>query len=449
MAIYLIVGQPRHGKSQFAVSLAHAIHENNLKFEKKLDGVNEEIENSIREVYSDIDGHSEKTDYIHQAPSDWREVPNNSIIFMDEIHERPEYCDSDGKLSQNPMIVELTKHGHTNKDIYLMTQDPQRLNKGIRALVQKMYLVKRPIQNPNFATIYEFSRWLRDPWQAAESERSVKYQDSYKFFYKQKWQDMYTSASAHTSIKFRIQRKFIFAIIAIICLFSLSYFLFMKSGGDKLARNAIGGLTGEQLDAQPKNNDNSPDVNGKSDSISNLSRPIPIDQANLSLECRKGVNVEKPECIEWFNNLSKNNNSIDQSGRVAQAVSYNPNNPFDTEEIQNQITYEVSAKPVFSGCMKTNKGYVAYTQQGTKLNVSAQDCRNLIQNNDRPFNYFAKEEKPIEAKIDQDSNYKKSVNETMARFENEKMYKSENAQVSVEPIPKGSETRLITGVNSL
>jgi adenosyl cobinamide kinase/adenosyl cobinamide phosphate guanylyltransferase len=29
MAIYLIVGQPRHGKSQFAVSLAHAIHENN------------------------------------------------------------------------------------------------------------------------------------------------------------------------------------------------------------------------------------------------------------------------------------------------------------------------------------------------------------------------------------------------------------------------------------
>jgi hypothetical protein len=25
------------------------------------------------------------------------------------------------------------------------------------------------------------------------------------------------------------------------------------------------------------------------------------------------------------------------------------------------------------------------------LNVSAQDCRNLIDNNDRPFNYFAKE----------------------------------------------------------
>ena len=440
MAIYLIVGQPRHGKSQFAVSLAHAIHENNLKFEKKLDGVNEEIENSIRQVYSDIDGHAEKTDYIHQAPSDWRQVPKNSIIFMDEIHERPEYCDSDGKLSQNPMIVELTKHGHTNKDIYLMTQDPQRLNKGIRALVQKMYLVKRPIQNPNFATIYEFSRWLRDPWQAAESERSVKYQDSYKFFYKQKWQDMYTSASAHTSIKFRIQRKFIFAIIAIICLFSLSYFLFMKSGGDKLARNAIGGLTGEQVQQEQKQ---------ESANATNTAQPTEGLVGDLNQECRKGINVEKPECIEWFNNLSKNNNSIDQSGRVAQAVSYNPNNPFDTE-IQNQITYEVSAKPVFSGCMKTNKGYVAYTQQGTKLNVSAQDCRNLIQNNDRPFNYFAKEtEKPIEPKTDNDDNYKKALYENMARLEAEKMYKSQNANPSIEQIPLGSETRLITGANSL
>jgi adenosyl cobinamide kinase/adenosyl cobinamide phosphate guanylyltransferase len=29
--IYLLVGQPRHGKSQFAAKLAHDIHEQNLK----------------------------------------------------------------------------------------------------------------------------------------------------------------------------------------------------------------------------------------------------------------------------------------------------------------------------------------------------------------------------------------------------------------------------------
>ena len=71
-----------------------------------------------------------------------------------------------------------------------MTQDPERLNKGIRKLIEKMYLVKRPIQKPPFATIYEFERWLRDPWQAAASTRSISYQDSYKFMYKKQWQEM-------------------------------------------------------------------------------------------------------------------------------------------------------------------------------------------------------------------------------------------------------------------
>ena len=35
--IYLLVGQPRHGKSQFAAKLAHDIHEQNLKTQKLID----------------------------------------------------------------------------------------------------------------------------------------------------------------------------------------------------------------------------------------------------------------------------------------------------------------------------------------------------------------------------------------------------------------------------
>jgi hypothetical protein len=381
MAIYLIVGQPRHGKSQFAVSLAHAIHENNLKFQKKVDSGNEELNDSIREVYSDIEGHSDKTDYIHNAPKDWRDVPNNSIIFMDEIHKRPEYCD-DGKMSNNPMIVDLTTHGHQNKDIYLMTQDPQRLNKGIRALVEKMYLVKRPIQKPNFATIYEFERWLRDPWQAAVSERSVKYQDSYKFFYKKKWQDMYTSASAHTSINFKIQSKFIYAIIAIIVLMSASWFLFTKSGGDKLARNAIGGITGEKVQQDKQN-----EVNPQSATGAVSSADAANNQFNADLECRKAVNVEKPECVKWFNDLGKNGSSVDSSGRVVQTVSYNPNKPYDFD-YQPQV--QPTDFPRMSGVMKLSSGkLVALDQQGNyMLDVSQSDCQRWL-NGYRPFNYFA------------------------------------------------------------
>lgn len=376
MAIYLIVGQPRHGKSQFAAKMAYDYHQKNIEIQKRIDSGKFNPETDIvREIYSDIEGHAEKCDFIKPAPKDWRDVPHDSIIFMDEIHKRPEYCDNDGKMSQNPMIVDLTTHGHHNKDIILMTQDPERLNKGIRKLVEKMYLVKRPIQKPPFATIYEFERWLRDPWQAAASTRSVNYQDSYKFFYKKKWQDMYTSASAHTSIQFKIQSKFIYAIIAIVVLMSLSWVLFTKSGGDKLARNAIGGITGQKPTEENKTQTSN-------------EQAVSSGLENLETECRKGVNVEKPECIKWFNELTKNGASVSTGDNRQTTVSYNPNQPYDNE-IQKQVSYEVTAKPVFSGCMKTGSKYQAYTQQGTKLDVSQADCEKLIQNNDRPFNYFA------------------------------------------------------------
>lgn len=76
-------------------------------------------------------------------------------------------------------------------------------------------------------------------------------------------------------------------------------------------------------------------------------------------------------------------------------VKYNPNQPYvmDTSNIE----YEVTAKPVFSGCMKQKGKYVAYTQQGTILHdVSQSDCMKLINEGDRPFNYFAKEEQQLQ-----------------------------------------------------
>lgn len=374
MAIYLIVGQPRHGKSQFAVKTAYDYHLKNLEIKKRIDSGKYDPEKDIvREIYSDIEGHSQKCDFIHPAPADWRDVPDNSIIFMDEIHKRPEYTDLDGKMSQNPMIVDLTTHGHHNKDIILMTQDPQRLNKGIRALIEKMYLVKRPVQKPNFATIYEFERWLRDPWQAAVSTRSVNYQDSYKFFYKKKWQDMYTSASAHTSINFKIQSKFIYAIIAIVVLMTLSYLLFTKSGGDKLARNAISGISGqkaEQASIDQKNmvSDNQP-------------------LKNLDVECRKGENVSKPECVKWFDDLSKNGSSVSENGQVFQSVTYNPNKPYDFD-YQPQV--QPTDFPRMSGVIRLSSGkLMAIDQQGNYMTgISQHDCQKWLDGY-RPFNYFS------------------------------------------------------------
>lgn len=376
MAIYLVVGQPRHGKSQFCAKMAYDYHLENIKIQKRIDSGKYDPEKDIvREIYSDIEGHADNCEFVKPAPHDWREVPHNSIIFMDEIHKRPEYTSAEGRMSQNPMIVDLTTHGHQNKDIILITQDPERLNKGIHKLIEKMYLVKRPIQKPPFATIYEFERWLRDPWQAAASERSVKYQDKYKFVYKKKWQDMYTSASAHTSIQFKIQSKFIYAIIAIVCLMSLSWFLFTKSGGDKLARQAISGLDGSSLSTP-------------ADNVKSVTQSSPVVQTDLSLECRKAVNVEKPECVKWFNDLTNNKASVTPTGEIIQAVSYNPNKPYDFEYVPQNV--QPTDFPRMSGVIKLRTGrLVAVDQQGNyMLDVSQADCQRWLDGY-RPFNYFA------------------------------------------------------------
>ncbi|MEG0444152.1 MAG: zonular occludens toxin domain-containing protein, partial [Carnobacterium sp.] len=121
--IYLIVGQPRSGKSQFAVKTAFDIKDENDRIQKKLDEGKELKENelmtlqdgsivpAIRPVFSDIEEHAKRNDFISEAPKDWREVQDGSVIFYDEVHFRDEYLDQNKYMSQNPMIKELSIHG--------------------------------------------------------------------------------------------------------------------------------------------------------------------------------------------------------------------------------------------------------------------------------------------------------------------------------------------------
>ncbi|MDC4847526.1 hypothetical protein OHV92_17960, partial [Acinetobacter baumannii] len=119
-------------------------------------------------------------------------------------------------------------------------------------------------------------------------------------------------------------------------------------------------------------------------------------------ECRKGVNVDKPECVEYFNRLTKNGESV---GPAVQQVSYDPSKPFESaEKIQETVTYQVTAKPVLSGCMTDRHGkLVGYTQQGTIIHgLNQSDCKRIIKG-DRPFNYFAQQsvQQPVQQAVQQ------------------------------------------------
>ncbi|EYT12609.1 zonular occludens toxin domain protein [Acinetobacter sp. 1592897] len=86
-----------------------------------------------------------------------------------------------------------------------------------------------------------------------------------------------------------------------------------------------------------------------------------------------------PEQYADLMNPEKRNTELQARNDVRMdtiAVKYNPFIYVDVSEIK----YEVTAKPVFSGCMKKHGKYVAYTQQGTVLHdVSQSDCRKLIE----------------------------------------------------------------------
>jgi hypothetical protein len=83
---------------------------------------------------------------------------------------------------------------------------------------------------------------------------------------------------------------------------------------------------------------------------------------NADTECRKAANVEKPECVKWFSDITKNGSSVAPAKQTTtDQVSYNPSKPYD-DQIQESVSYQVTAKPVFSGCVKKNGRYVAYTQ---------------------------------------------------------------------------------------
>lgn len=366
--INLIVGTPGSGKTQFMISKILEIIKENDKLEEQ--GLER------RKIYSDIK--ELLIPEVDPAPDDWRDTPDGSIIIYDEVQMRREFEYKGNQYSQDPMIKDLTIHRHTNKDLWLITQDSQRIEKGIHKLIDRMYFIKRPASKPTYTNIFEFDKWLSNPEPAANrNAKHKKYLDFYRFNFSDKYQSLYKSASDHSSIKFKLPKQlFVFlgiflAVIAfvLIALMNTDTFntkRFEEKNGTAQENNSTGDNAATQKDSKEDNQ----------------SANAPLD---LSVECRKGVNVEKPECVKWFNDLSKNGSSVTASG--VQTISYNPNKPYDFE-YQPQV--QPTDFPRMSGVIKLSSGrLMAVDQQGNYMTgISQQDCQRWLDGY-RPFNYFA------------------------------------------------------------
>lgn len=328
-----------------------------------------------KSIYANIEGL--KIMGVHKLLDDWRNVPDDHkpcLYIVDEAQYHPEFMKETTKA--NEIGKALSTHRHYGIDFWLITQSPKLLNPYVIENTGEHVHLYRP-KKAKTVTVYWWSYAVTNL-----TKSNFKQADDI-----QKWRlnpamfDYYKSTVAVTDGKKRISHRNVSAWITF-GVIMLVIFYFIK-GGASAMQEMQHKDTAEQKKEQPKESSPNPfSTNYDSKAV------VPQD-FNVDQECRKAVNVEKPECVEWFNNLSKNGSSVTSNGQV-QAVSYNPNKPYDFDY---QPTVQPTDFPRMSGVIKLSSGrLMAVDQQGNYMpEISARDCQRWLEGY-RPFNYFAKEQ---------------------------------------------------------
>lgn len=313
----------------------------------------------VRTIYSNIK--ALKIDYVRALVIDWRTCPDGSIFAIDEVQLVPPY--NDNKNKNDDIVQELTIHRHRGFDFWFITQSATYLHPTIRELISCHFHITRPYwRTPKvyqYGSLRQYPNTLINKLNC-ESKFTFKPKDSIFKLYK--------STSIDTSKERTPAGLYRFAAFIVL---ALCVFFYGLSGGS--------GFLGHFFGSDEKK------MEVKQQTSTSQTSNVPTSDPNFktnfdpNTECRKAINVEKPECLKWFDTFK-----TDKQENAT--VSYDPQQPYLT---QSNLTYNVTSKPLFSGCAKFNGKYYAYSQQGTRLDVSSEDCKRLIEDGDRPFNYFA------------------------------------------------------------
>lgn len=329
-----------------------------------------------KSIYANIAGL--KIMGIKPLLSDWRDVPDEDkpcLYIVDEAQYHREFMKETTK--DNEIGKDLSTHRHMAIDFWLITQSVKLLNSYVIENVGEHVHLYRP-KKAKTVTVYWWSYAV-----TSMTKSNFKMADDV-----QKWRlnpqmfQYYKSTVAVTDGKARISQRNVSAWITFgIIMLVIAYFV---KGGASAMQDMQHKETTEQKKEETKQSSPNPfSTNYDSKAV------VPQD-FNVDQECRKAVNVERPECVEWFNNLSKTGSSVTSNGQIVQSVSYNPNKPY---EFEHQPQVQPTDFPRMSGVVKLSSGrLMAVDQQGNYMpEISARDCQRWLDGY-RPFNYFAKEQ---------------------------------------------------------
>lgn len=321
--------------------------------------------------YSDIT--NLKHTGVESAPEDWTDVEDNSLIIYDEVQFKLLFSRFNSK--RDKQILELTTMRKRGIEMWIITQQARALNADVIGLVDEHVHIERNGDKTSKVYVFQDAKM-----QIRKTDKMFPF-DKYVFAHPQHLYGFYESVKENAN---HVKRSWLNKGVITT---GITLALVVLFGGTFIYNGFKDGMKIQDVNEKPTTATNQKPV---ANNLTEQSKPTEAvsSASDLSAICRQAVNVDKPECVKWYDDLTKSKSSFNQDGTIVQAVSYNPEKPFDNVDIQKTISYQVTAKPKFSGCTKFNGNYVAYTQQGTKLNVSASDCVRLIDQNDRPFDFF-------------------------------------------------------------
>lgn len=347
--IYLITATPGSGKTLWAVKEIFA-------------RVNEA---EPWNIFSNIDGL--KLDTAQPLKEKFTDYPPRSLVVIDEAQQIKHFSKKYKHPKANefhPEVEFLQVHRHADHlDIIFITQASRLLNPDVLDMVGMHYHLHRPM-GMKMATWWLWKYATLNP-----NTKSVKAdaEDSGTFSYPKHLFDMYKSSQGGSDShgKIRIPAKLISAVWMLFLVLCALFYFYKQATPDKTEDVVVQEADKSIQKSIPEH--------------ANNSQPEEID-----VFCRKGVNVEKPECVKWFNDLSNNQSSFSNSD--IKTVSYDSSKPYDFS-YQPQVT--PTDFPRFSGVIVLkDKTLMALDQQGNYMpSVSQADCKRWLSGY-RPFDYF-------------------------------------------------------------
>lgn len=214
----LILAQPRTGKSQYAVKLGQ---------EHKAEGRRVFVTNFNQTV----EQRAETGFEVYDTPDDWwNSLPHGAVWIIDEAQDIWPQRDKSRTLPEH--IKLLSKHGHHDLTIYIITQDAMQLDVHIRRNCNITLYLTRPL-NLNRALVYTFRGYQEMPNDAWRRSQVLKSAESKKRFkYDKKLQRLYTSASAHEHIKKRFPLRLLLLPVLVAVVLWLLWFAWSRLRSD-------------------------------------------------------------------------------------------------------------------------------------------------------------------------------------------------------------------------